>query len=64
MDDLGQEIQLDLWDTAGQEVFAQLTASYYRGAGACALAFSTIDRYVYNEMVLLLLFFSLSLIIT
>eukprot|EP01062_Namystynia_karyoxenos_P029546 TRINITY_DN22186_c0_g1_i1.p2 TRINITY_DN22186_c0_g1~~TRINITY_DN22186_c0_g1_i1.p2 ORF type:complete len:250 (+),score=99.77 TRINITY_DN22186_c0_g1_i1:84-833(+) len=39
-----QEITLDLWDTAGQEVFAELTAGYYRSAGACALAFSTTDR--------------------
>eukprot|EP01135_Chromosphaera_perkinsii_P011123 Nk52_evm32s2340 gene=Nk52_evmTU32s2340 len=33
-----------LWDTAGQEEFDQLTQSYYRGANACVLAFSTTDR--------------------
>jgi hypothetical protein len=33
-----------IWDTAGQEEFDALTASYYRGAGAAALVFSTVDR--------------------
>ncbi len=33
-----------IWDTAGQEEFDSLTASYYRGTGACAIVFSTIDR--------------------
>lgn len=42
--ELNQAVTLMLWDTAGQEVFNALTASYYRGAGAAVLAFSTIDR--------------------
>lgn len=33
-----------IWDTAGQEEFDALTSSYYRGTGACALVFSTVDR--------------------
>jgi Ras-related protein Rab-23 len=33
-----------LWDTAGQEEFDSITRTYYRGAGACVLAFSTTDR--------------------
>eukprot|EP01027_Heterolobosea_sp_BB2_P014458 GEZU01020767.1.p1 GENE.GEZU01020767.1~~GEZU01020767.1.p1 ORF type:complete len:183 (+),score=25.08 GEZU01020767.1:358-906(+) len=33
-----------VWDTAGQEEFDAITRSYYRGAGACILAFSTTDR--------------------
>lgn len=41
---LSQTVKLMLWDTAGQEVFAALTASYYRGAGAAIIAFSTTDR--------------------
>jgi small GTP-binding protein len=40
----GDTLRLMLWDTAGQEVFNALTASYYRGAGAAVLAFSTTDR--------------------
>eukprot|EP00759_Apiculatamorpha_spiralis_P012361 PhF_6_TR19425/c0_g1_i1/m.28416/K06234/RAB23; Ras-related protein Rab-23 len=39
-----QVVNLMLWDTAGQEVFDALTASYYRSAGGCVLAFSTVDR--------------------
>ena len=33
-----------IWDTAGQEEFDSLTASYYRGSGACAIVFSSTDR--------------------
>lgn len=42
--ELKQTVKLMLWDTAGQEVFNALTASYYRGAAAAIIAFSTIDR--------------------
>ncbi|KAJ9454958.1 Ras-related protein Rab-1 [Diplonema papillatum] len=44
IDETDEDIQLDLWDTAGQEEYADLTAGYYRNAGACVLAFSTTDR--------------------
>jgi len=33
-----------IWDTAGQEEFGKLTRSYYLGAHACVVAFSTTDR--------------------
>ena len=33
-----------LWDTAGQEEFDAITKAYYRGAQACVVAFSTVDR--------------------
>ena len=33
-----------LWDTAGQEEFDAITKAYYRGAQACVLTFSTVDR--------------------
>ena len=33
-----------LQDTAGQEMFAELTRQYYHGAGAAAFVFSTTDR--------------------
>jgi Ras-related protein Rab-23 len=42
--DSGDEVKLMLWDTAGQEMFSQLTKQYYRGARACVLTFSTTDR--------------------
>eukprot|EP00775_Hariotina_reticulata_P009933 gene9933-10088_t len=41
---LGQDVRLYLWDTAGQEEFDSVTRTYYRGAGAAVLAFSTTDR--------------------
>mmetsp|Transcript_3167 Transcript_3167/g.11071 ORF Transcript_3167/g.11071 Transcript_3167/m.11071 type:complete len:249 (-) Transcript_3167:500-1246(-) len=41
---LGEEVRLMLWDTAGQEEFESITRAYYRGAGACVLTFSTVDR--------------------
>eukprot|EP00128_Syssomonas_multiformis_P011745 Colp12_sorted_trinity150504_noHs@9854 len=40
----GEDVRMMLWDTAGQEEFDSITSSYYRGAQACVLAFSTIDR--------------------
>ncbi|KAK0069654.1 ras-related protein Rab-23 [Biomphalaria pfeifferi] len=40
----GEEVRLMLWDTAGQEEFDAITKAYYRGAQACVLTFSTLDR--------------------
>jgi Ras-related protein Rab-23 len=42
--EIEQNITFMLWDTAGQEEFAEMTKQYYRGAKACVLAFSTTDR--------------------
>lgn len=46
----GETIKLMLWDTAGQEMFSQLTKSYYRGAGAVVFVFSTTDRDSFLEV--------------
>mmetsp|Transcript_13263 Transcript_13263/g.23494 ORF Transcript_13263/g.23494 Transcript_13263/m.23494 type:complete len:328 (-) Transcript_13263:572-1555(-) len=43
VDSLQEEVRFMLWDTAGQEEFNALTRTYYRGAGAAVLAFSTTD---------------------
>jgi len=40
----GEDVRLMLWDTAGQEEFDCITRAYYRGAQACVLAFSCVDR--------------------
>lgn len=40
----GEDVRLMLWDTAGQEEFDAITKAYYRGAQACVLVFSTVDR--------------------
>ena len=39
-----ETVKMMIWDTAGQEEFDALTSSYYRGTGACAVVFSTVDR--------------------
>ncbi|KAJ9533814.1 hypothetical protein QJQ45_026908 [Haematococcus lacustris] len=44
VDALGEEVRFMLWDTAGQEEFDSITRTYYRGAGAAVIAFSTTDR--------------------
>ena len=46
----GENAKLMLWDTAGQDEFAALTSTYYRGAGACALVFSTVDRASFDAL--------------
>ncbi|GFV97078.1 ras-related protein Rab-23 [Trichonephila clavipes] len=40
----GEDVRLMIWDTAGQEEFDAITKAYYRGAQACILVFSTVDR--------------------
>ena len=37
----GKKIKLQLWDTAGQEKFRNLTTSYYRGTHCCILVFDS-----------------------
>jgi len=44
VDALQEEVRFMLWDTAGQEEFDAITRTYYRGAGAAVIAFSTTDR--------------------
>lgn len=41
---MSEDVRLMLWDTAGQEEFDAITKAYYRGAQACVVAFSTVDR--------------------
>jgi Ras-related protein Rab-23 len=46
----GENIKLMLWDTAGQEMFSELTRNYYKGAGAVVYMFSTVDRASFLEV--------------
>lgn len=43
VDALQEEVRFMVWDTAGQEEFDAITRTYYRGAGAAVIAFSTTD---------------------
>ena len=35
----GKQIKLRLWDTAGQEQYAEMNVFYYRGADACIVVY-------------------------
>lgn len=41
---VNEEVTFLLWDTAGQEEYDSITRTYYKGAGAAVLCFSTVDR--------------------
>ncbi|MCO5557111.1 hypothetical protein L7F22_010667 [Adiantum nelumboides] len=47
---LQEDVKLMLWDTAGQEEFNSMTRSYYRGAKAAVLCFSTTDRFSFESL--------------
>ncbi|TYZ69363.1 hypothetical protein PybrP1_001353 [[Pythium] brassicae (nom. inval.)] len=48
--DLGEAVNLMIWDTAGQEEFDALTSRYYKGAGAVIYVFSTVDRDSFDDL--------------
>ncbi|KAJ8574774.1 hypothetical protein ON010_g4440 [Phytophthora cinnamomi] len=55
--DLGETINLMIWDTAGQEEFDTLTSRYYKGgsnggyrSGAVIYVFSTVDRASFDDL--------------
>merc|ERR1712046_479258 len=49
-DESGKEYKIDSWDTAGQEQFNKLHASYYFQANACILAFDVTRKITYKNM--------------
>mmetsp|Transcript_2116 Transcript_2116/g.7674 ORF Transcript_2116/g.7674 Transcript_2116/m.7674 type:complete len:227 (+) Transcript_2116:44-724(+) len=40
----GQALRLQVWDTAGQPQFKEVTTTYYRGAHGCMVVYSVADR--------------------
>jgi small GTP-binding protein len=40
----GEAITVQVWDTAGQEQFHQITTSYYKGAKGIMLVFDVCDK--------------------
>lgn len=46
----GQEVNLAIWDTAGQEVYRSLAPSYYRDAQLILLVFSVTDKESFNSL--------------
>merc|ERR1719171_1735918 len=49
-DENGKEYKIDFWDTAGQEQFNKLHASYYFQANACVLAFDITRKVTYKNL--------------
>lgn len=49
-DDNGRAYSIDFWDTAGQEQFDKLHASYYFQANACILAFDVTRKVTYKNL--------------
>jgi Rab-like protein 2 len=49
-DESGKEYKIDFWDTAGQEQFKKLHASYYFQANACIIAFDITRKVTYKNL--------------
>eukprot|EP00761_Pharyngomonas_kirbyi_P011930 gb/GECH01011956.1/.p1 GENE.gb/GECH01011956.1/~~gb/GECH01011956.1/.p1 ORF type:complete len:188 (+),score=42.81 gb/GECH01011956.1/:1-564(+) len=46
----GEEVEVEFWDTAGQEAFESIHASYYFGAHACILVFDCTRKITYKNL--------------
>mmetsp|Transcript_29843 Transcript_29843/g.69416 ORF Transcript_29843/g.69416 Transcript_29843/m.69416 type:complete len:210 (-) Transcript_29843:175-804(-) len=45
-----KRIRLQIWDTAGQEVFRSITRAYYRGATGALLVYDVSRRYTFERV--------------
>ncbi|ELP90555.1 hypothetical protein EIN_019940 [Entamoeba invadens IP1] len=45
-----KKIKVQLWDTAGQEKFRNITSSYYRGTHGCIVAFDVTDLATFEKI--------------
>mmetsp|Transcript_48813 Transcript_48813/g.66436 ORF Transcript_48813/g.66436 Transcript_48813/m.66436 type:complete len:158 (-) Transcript_48813:279-752(-) len=46
----GKHVEIDIWDTAGQESFADLHPTYYFGAHVCILVFDATRKITYTNL--------------
>jgi hypothetical protein len=46
----GTQVKLQIWDTAGQEVFRSITRSYYRGAAGALIVYDITNRESFNKV--------------
>ncbi|XP_046559383.1 ras-related protein Rab-8B-like [Haliotis rubra] len=45
-----KNVRLQMWDTAGQEKYRSLTASYYRGANGCIIMFDVTNEETFDHV--------------
>ena len=46
----GQQVKLQLWDTAGQETFLSVTKSYYKSSAAVLLVYDITNRNSFDDL--------------
>jgi len=46
----GDNVKLQIWDTAGQEKFRSITRSYYRGTAGCLLTYDITRRETFEHV--------------
>jgi small GTP-binding protein len=46
----GKKIEIQIWDTAGQEQYRSLSPVYYRNASAAILVYDITDRQSFNDL--------------
>eukprot|EP01122_Echinamoeba_exundans_P002346 TRINITY_DN1228_c0_g1_i2.p1 TRINITY_DN1228_c0_g1~~TRINITY_DN1228_c0_g1_i2.p1 ORF type:complete len:206 (+),score=36.34 TRINITY_DN1228_c0_g1_i2:53-670(+) len=46
----GHKVRVKIWDTAGQEKFQQITASYYRGSHGCIVCYDITKEDSFNNL--------------
>jgi len=50
LEDIGETVKLQCWDTAGSEAFRSITRSYYRGAAGALLVFDPTNKQSFANM--------------
>ena len=45
-----KKIKMQIWDTAGQEKFRNITATYYKGSAGVIFVYSVTDRKTFDSM--------------
>ena len=46
----GQDIKVQIWDTAGQEIFRSITRSYYRDSNCAIIVYDITDRSSFEKL--------------
>ena len=46
----GQDIKVQIWDTAGQEIFRSITRSYYRDSNCAIIVYDITDRTSFEKI--------------